>query len=230
MKYDGMEKNLNFSIMFDLKTEFCDNRGVKVKMEYCLFPIIGLLIFLCGSTPSLAQLDAPGALSDIEGCAHHTCTWVPGVIQKTFKQGDFDYTVEVNSKDDSGGFFVLRHDGKELLHTPLKDLSASTSVVWSDNNKSFAVTWSDGGAIGNFHVRVFHIERNAVFEWPATRQAFESFKTAHWCKTRGDNIQAYKWLPDSRGLVLVLSVYPTGDCGKDLGHTEAEDVPSIVES
>jgi len=35
-----------------------------------------------------------------------------------------------------------------------------------------------------------------------------------------DNIQAYRGSGLSR-LILVLSVYPTGDCGKELGHTEA---------
>lgn len=190
-------------------------------MRFCFFPICGLLLFLSSSTSSLAQLEAPGALSDFAGCAHHTCTWIPWSTQKVFKQGDLTYTVEVDSKNDSGGVFVLRRHGKELLRTPLKDLSASTSVVWSDDKKNFAITWSDGGAIGNFHVRVFHIEGSAVSEWPATQQAFKSFKAFHWCKTRGDNIQAYTWLPDSQDLVLVLSVYPTGDCGNDLGHTEA---------
>jgi hypothetical protein len=157
--------------------------------------LLGLLS-LSGPALTYAQLDAPTALSDFSGCAHHTCTWVPWSTHKTFKQGDLTYTVEVNSQDDSGGNFVLLRAGKELLHTPLKDLSASTSVV-------------------------FHIEGSSVTEWPAVKQAFDTFKAQHWCKTRGDNIQAYQWLPNSQGLVLVLSVYPTSDCGKDLGHTEA---------
>ena len=116
---------------------------------------------------------------------------------------------------------MLRRGKKILFRTALADLSGSIRVVWSDDKKSFAITWSDGGAIGIFHVRVFHIDGDSVAEWPATQQAFDTFKALHWCKTRGDNIQAYRWLPDSKGLVLVLSVYPTGDCGKDLGHTEA---------
>jgi hypothetical protein len=183
--------------------------------------VLLILTTLSCTTTVFAQLDAPTALSDFAGCAHHTCTWVPWSTHKTFKQGDLTYTVEVTNKDDSGGEFVLRRVGKELLRTPLKDLSASASVVWSDDKKSFAITWSDGGAIGNFHVRTFHIDGDSVTEWPATQQAFDAFKALHWCKTRGDNIQAYRWLPDSKGLVLVLSVYPTGDCGEDLGHTEA---------
>ena len=194
---------------------------MKPSALFCLFPWVVLLIVLSSPSPVPAQLAAPTALSDFAGCSHHTCTWVPWSTHKTFKQGDLTYTVEVAKSDDSGGDFVLRRAGKELLRTPLKDLSAGTSVVWSEDKRSFAVTWSDGGAIGNFHVRTFHIEGDLVTEWPTTQQAFDSFKARHWCESRGDNIQAYRRLPDSRGLILVLSVYPTGDCGKELGHTEA---------
>lgn len=194
---------------------------MKIDGRFQLFRIVGLLIALSSPTSLLAQLDAPSAISHSAGCAHHTCTWVPWTTHKTFKQGDLTYTVEVTDEDDSGGNFVLRRAGKELLRTRLKDLSASTSVVWSEDKKNFAITWSDGGAIGNFHVRVFHVEGDLVTELPAVMQAFGVFKTRHWCKERGDNVQAYRWMPDSQSLVLVLSVYNTSDCGKEMGHTEA---------
>jgi hypothetical protein len=182
-----------------------------------LFPTVGLLVVLSGPFPAFAQLDAPTALSDFAGCSHHTCTWTRLSGQTLFHEGDLTYGPDFEGNGD----FVLRRANKELLRTGLKDLSASTSVVWSDDKRSFAVTWSNGGAIGNFSVRVFHIDGDSATEWPATQQAFDIFKARHWCRTRGDNIQAYRWLPDSRALVLVLSVYPTSDCGKDLGHTEA---------
>lgn len=108
-----------------------------------------------------------------------------------------------------------------MLRTVLKDLDASASVVWSDDKKEFAVTWSDGGAAGGFHVRAFRVAGNTVTELPVAEKAFDAFKARHWCESRGDNIQAYGWLPDSHRLVLVLSVYPTSDCGKEMGYTEA---------
>lgn len=166
----------------------------------------------------LAQLDAPGAFDSFSGCAHHTCTWVPGAVNKTFTRGDLTYRVETH--DDSGGTFILERGREQILRTDLKDLSASVSVVWSDDQRNFAITWSDGGAIGNFHVRAFRIGDDSVTELPAPKQAWAAFTSRHWCKERGDNIQAHSWYPDSQSLVLVLSVYNTGDCGKDLGHTE----------
>jgi hypothetical protein len=186
--------------------------AIKVCLLFVLIPSESRL---CG-----AQLEAPGALSTYSGCAHHTCTWVPSGAHKSFSRGDLTYTVKVRDEDD-GGTFILRKGKRELLHAELKDLSASVSAVWADDEKRFAVTWSDGGAIGGFHVRVFRIEEDRVAELPAIDKAFAAFKSRYWCKARGDNVQAYDWLEDSRRLVLVLSVYPTGDCGKDSGHTDA---------
>jgi|GEM_PF-6311440 len=181
-----------------------------------------LVLIIAGSAAfAPAQLPAPGAFNDFSGCAHHTCTWVPWTTHKTFREGDLSYSVEVTQKDDNQGDFVLRRGEKLLIRTPLKDLSASVSVVWSDDRRNFAVTWSNGGAIGAFRVRAFHVEADSVSELPAWEKAWAEFKKRHWCRARGDNIQAYSWLPDSRQFILVLSVYPTGDCGADSGHTEA---------
>jgi hypothetical protein len=181
------------------------------------------LVLQAGVLPALSQLPAPTALSDADfaRCGRHTCTWVPWSKPRTFQRGAYSYTVEVPDENQNLGFFVLRQAQKELLRTPLKDLSASTSVVWSDDDRHFAITWSNGGAIGGFEVRVFQIDGASVTELPAISKAFEAFKARHWCEERGDNIQAYRWAADSKGLILVLSVYPTSDCGKEMGHTEA---------
>jgi hypothetical protein len=68
---------------------------------------------------------------------------------------------------------------------------------------------------------VFHIAGDKVNEAESVNTAFSDFQGRHWCKARGDNVQAYGWDEKTGALVLVTSVYPTGDCGKDLGHTEA---------
>jgi hypothetical protein len=127
----------------------------------------------------------------------------------------------VNPKEDTGGDFVMRRAGTELLRARLEGLSASVSVVWSTDNRNFAITWSLGGEIGGFHARAFHVEGDSITEFPVTRAAIDAFEERHWCEARGNNIQAHSWLPDSRTLVLVLSSQPTGDCGRDRGHTEA---------
>lgn len=177
---------------------------------------------ICGALPAYAQLPAPTAISDagFSSCAHHTCVWVPDGSDIKLTRGPFTYKVETSDNEDADGIFVLRRGNKELLRTQLKNLSASVSVVWSEGNSHFAITWSSGGAIGDFHVRAFRMDGDSVTELPAATKALEAFKARHWCEERGNNVQAYRWLPDSRQLVLVLSVYPTGDCGKEIGHTE----------
>ena len=187
-----------------------------------------VVLLVVGPASAFPQLPAPTALSDFAECAHHTCLWVPWSTHKVFQRQDLSYTVEVYGKDEDQGDFVLRRANQVVLRTPLKDLSGSVSVVWSDDDHHFAVTWSDGGAIGGFHVRVFQIQGNVVKELSAGQKAWDVFKSRHWCEARGDNIQAYAWLPASRQLILVLSVYPTGDCGADLGHTEAYVVDAVT--
>jgi hypothetical protein len=173
--------------------------------------------------PARAQLPAPMEFSNAgyAHCGNHTCLWLPFSAHRTFARRMYRYTVDVTGSLSADAEFVLHRGEKELLRTPLKDLSGSTSVVWADDDRSFAVTWSDGGSVGVFHVRAFHIEGDSVTELPAVSKSFEAFKARHWCKSRGDDVQAYQWLPDSRQLILILTVYPTSDCGEDLGHMEA---------
>ena len=92
--------------------------------------------------------------------------------------------------------------------------------MWYQDKKRFAVTWSDGGAIGDFHVLTFRIDGGAVIGEPLWQQALKDFKLHHHCAARGDNIQAFAWDQPTRSLLLVLSVYPTGDCGPELGFTQ----------
>jgi hypothetical protein len=167
-----------------------------------------------------AQLEALGALDSSNTCAHDTCTWVPTAAPVTHTRGEFLYTA-ITDKDETKVNFQLSKAGEILLDTPLKDWSASISVVWAKDNSAFAITWSDGGAIGNFHVRAFKIIGKQLSEEPVTTNAWLDFKARHFCTARGDNVQAYEWNSSADQLLLVLSVYPTGDCGRDLGHTEA---------
>ncbi len=174
------------------------------------------LLLACVS--GMCQLPAPTAISDYgySSCSHSSCLFVPDDEHpKTYRQGNFSYAVTEGDK------FTLSRERKTILSTHLKDLSASVYVVWSQGTDWFAVTWSDGGAIGGFHTRVFHLAGDEVNETEAGRIAFADFRSRYWCKTRGDNVQAYGWDERTGALVLVTSVYPTGDCGKDLGHTEA---------
>lgn len=177
--------------------------------------LVASLVLACAS--GACQLDAPNALSDhgYSSCSHSSCLFAPDEHPKTYRRGRFTYSVSEEGK------LVVRNGQTILLSTLLKDLSASVFVSWSEKTDWIAVTWSDGGAIGNFHTRVFHIDADKAQESQAVKTAFADFRSRHWCKARGDNVQAYGWDKKTGALVLAASVYNTGDCGKDMGHMEA---------
>ena len=118
------------------------------------------------------------------------------------------------------GEFLVSRDKKTLFTFVVADLSSNPEVLWSSDGRAFAINYSDGGAIGGFHVRVFAIRGDTVRDVSSAIQAaVADFKSRHYCKTRGNNVMALKW-KDSDHLLLWTQVYPTGDCGPDLGHEE----------
>jgi hypothetical protein len=112
---------------------------------------------------------------------------------------------------------------REVGAIRLKDLSSNIGVVWSPDSRKFFINYSDGGAIGGFHVHVYSVGLDSVTELskpPLT--AFNDFKKRYYCKARGDNIEGIGWTSDSSAVFFVASVYPTSDCApiwdKTLGY------------
>ncbi len=94
------------------------------------------------------------------------------------------------------------------------------TLLSTPNQAHIALTYSDGGGIGGFHVRVFLIDGKGVRDVSrCIDAAVADFKARHYCETRGNNVTALKWI--SGDLLLLTEVYPTGDCGRDAGHMEA---------
>jgi hypothetical protein len=119
------------------------------------------------------------------------------------------------------GKFSVRREARTVFSLSVDDLSTNAEVLWAPDGKAFVLDYSDGGAIGRFHVRVFMIDGDTVTDVShAVDPAVTAFKVRHFCKTRGNNVTALKWLHESKDLVLMTEVYPTGDCGPDLGHAE----------
>jgi hypothetical protein len=177
------------------------------------------LLALAMGSAAQAQIAAPGAFSNYSGCSSDTCIWVPYFAPKKFHCGPYTYFVDTKGKE-TGGTFILKSGTHTVLRTELLNLSASVAVTWAANNKAFAITWSNGGASGWFQVKVFVLRDGIAQQVPAIEEAYRAFKSHYYCEARGDNVQAYDWV-NSQDLMLVLSVYPTSDCGPDMGHTEA---------
>jgi hypothetical protein len=115
-------------------------------------------------------------------------------------------------------FYASIYSGSRRLKTiEIKELSAATFVKWAPDSKAFYVMWSDGGAIGGYHVRVFLVNDEQATESPAPKNVAADFAQHHSCKTRGNNLYAIRWERGSEQLLLEPEVYPTSDCGKSAG-------------
>ena len=131
-----------------------------------------------------------------------------------------DVQLYAGGAGEMGAGFWFERNGKKISTFELEDLSAPGIWIAEDPaNNEIALTYSDGGAIGGFHVRIFQVNGESVADLSkAVEPATRDFKSRHYCKTRGNNTQALKWIDGS--LLLMTEVYPTGDCGRDLGHFE----------
>lgn len=147
--------------------------------------------------------------------------------EKVARVADVDLEAAFTTENQGATFWFVRAQ-KEIFKFSARDLDSSS--VWmavdhggkldsTDDQAHIALTYSDGGAIGGFHVRVFLIDGNGVRDVSQCIDgAVADFKARHYCKTRGNNVSALKWIRG--GLLILTEVYPTSDCGSDLGHLE----------
>jgi|HubBroStandDraft_2_1064218.scaffolds.fasta_scaffold05404_2 hypothetical protein len=150
-----------------------------------------------------------------DGYSDKTLIWSP----------DHQKHVRLSSKPqhadcDEGTFHISIYSGTQRLTTFVpEDLSAATFVKWSPDSKGVYVMWSDGGAVGGYHVRAFLVSDTQAVESSAPRIVAEDFSRKHSCKTRGNNLYAVRWMNGSTQLLLQPEVYPTSDCGSESGFT-----------
>ena len=147
------------------------------------------------------------ALEDIEN----------GVIVAS-PDGHYRASMSIRTVDDEFGYLRV-YAGKKLIgRFKLRDLSAGVYVDWSPDSKAFYFAWSNGGAAGGYEVRIFRVAESGVVETPATKRAEKEFEKKHPCPGgRTQNVFALGWSKGSDELLLATQVYPTSDCGKELG-------------
>ena len=117
---------------------------------------------------------------------------------------------------------------EQLLKTiSLWELSGATFVKWAPDSKAFYVMWSDGGAIGGYHIRAFLVSDDQATESPAPKKVAVEFAQHHYCSTRGNNLYAIRWEDGSNQLLLKAGVYPTSDCGRQMGFAAGYRVNTV---
>ena len=100
----------------------------------------------------------------------------------------------------------------------IDEVSSNVEVGWSPDSSQFFISYSGGGEIGDYHVRLFRLIGQKLTESQAPITIAELFKAKYWCESRGNNLFFLDWTSDSKVGFFVAEVYPTGDCGKQLGQ------------
>jgi hypothetical protein len=84
-------------------------------------------------------------------------------------------------------------------------------VAWSPDSSAFFVTYSDGGAVGTFHVLVYRVDDRGPRKSepiPDGRKLYKSI--CH--TTEFPNVGAIQWGVDSTTLLIAVEVQPHSNC------------------
>jgi hypothetical protein len=98
----------------------------------------------------------------------------------------------------------------------------NAEVAWSPNSQSFFVTYSDGGAVGQYHVLVYHFEKDRLSSFEPVRNGTRFFKTNCFYPEE-PNVGAIRWGPDSRTLLIAVEVPPHSSCA-NMGTFRAVEI------
>jgi len=135
--------------------------------------------------------------------------------------------MSMRSEDDGDGVLRVYAEAREIGNFALHRLSGGVFVKWSPDSQAFFLMWSNGGMIGGYELRVFRVAGDKVTELPSSATAESEFERQHPCRDRGHNVFAIRWLDGSSRLLLALQVYPTSDCGKEMGLFAGYEVRAV---
>lgn len=147
-----------------------------------------------------------------------------GCTSRRFKLDDFANQPKVFSPDKQKAIqptrefkFQVEANKTVLSEFSFPDISANIEIGWSPDSSQFFISYSDGGAIGAYHVHLFKVVGSTVTESALPRVVERRFKAKHSCEARGNNLFFLNWTQDSTVGFFVAEVFPTGDCGKQTG-------------
>ncbi len=114
------------------------------------------------------------------------------------------------------GFDIITA-GKAIAMLKFQDMSCCIEIGWSPNSGQFFIMYSDGGAMGGFHVRLYRIIGDKLIKSPAVHGVAKEFESRHDSHTPGINIYFLDWTPDSRGVFIIAEVPDVSDYGSRMG-------------
>ena len=108
--------------------------------------------------------------------------------------------------------------GVTIGEIELPDDPVNTAIKWSPDSRSFYVEVS-GNAIGG-QLIAYTIVGHTLLKLHGPEAVAKEFAEKHSCKSRGNNLHAVRWEDGSQRLLLMPEVYPTSDCGEEMGYSE----------
>ena len=137
--------------------------------------------------------------------------------------GESGVKLYVDAASETATTVRFRKEGKIISERSLRNMYNSNGwIAVSEDRRRVAINWSDGGALGGWHVTLASLSDAGQIEYGdrAVRAVEKSFSAGHFCKERGNNYKALRWV-DNHRLLVSAQVYPTSDCGPDMGFTAA---------
>ena len=142
-----------------------------------------------------------------------------------FLSKDFDHQVSVWSPDQSRRIQLRRNrklrvesGGITIGELGLPDDPVNTAIKWAPDSRSFYVEVS-GNAIGG-QLIAYTVVGHTLLKLHGPEAVAREFAEKHSCKSRGNNLHAVRWEDGSQRLLLMPEVYPTSDCGEEMGYSE----------
>jgi hypothetical protein len=87
----------------------------------------------------------------------------------------------------------------------------NAEVNWSPDSTAFFATYSDSGAVGQYHLLVYRLNENGVIPVEPIPDGSKLFKPH--CMTPGPpNVGGIQWGGDSTTILIAVEVPPTSDC------------------
>lgn len=90
-------------------------------------------------------------------------------------------------------------------------VSAGAEVSWAPDSSAFFVTYSDGGAIGLYHVLIYRVDDNGLHPYEPIKNGRKLFPP-HCFDPEDPNVGAIRWGPDASTIFIAIEVPPHSSC------------------
>jgi len=130
--------------------------------------------------------------------------WSPNHVRKI--------VTRTSSEEGTTLLFAIDEDGHEFAIET--EAWSCPEIGWSATSTLFFVTYSDGGAVGTYHVSVYRISAGRMEKIDLTRAVRRDFQR-HYPKCDSPeepNIAAVAWSADSTKLLVAAQVLPHSNC------------------